>query len=63
VRKAGGFDKVEVSYLEFYWGMFFKSNGIILSSSNPEDIDAVLEKAKSLARSSKASHLPGFKKN
>ena len=63
VRKKGGFSKVKVSYLEFYWGMFFKKNGIKLTSSNPKEIAIVLEKAMSLARSNKANHLPGFIKN
>lgn len=61
VRKAKGFKKVKVSYLEFYWGIFFRENGIKLTSSDPDDIKLVLKKAKSLAKSKKASHLPGYK--
>jgi hypothetical protein len=61
VRKAGGFQKVKVSYLEFYWGIFFKESGIRLSNSSPDEVATVLEVAINLAYSKKASHLPGFK--
>ena len=61
VRKEGGFNKVKVSYLEFYWGMFFKQNGIILSSSDPYEIDSVLKSAKILAKSKLSASLPGHK--
>jgi hypothetical protein len=61
VRKEGGFNKVKVSYLEFYWGMFFKDNGIILSSSDPNEIDSVLNSAMALAKSKLSAHLPGHK--
>jgi hypothetical protein len=62
VRKSKGFNKVKVSYLEFYWGIFFKENGIRLSSSDPKEIEIVLSKTIKLAKSKDASHLPGYKK-
>jgi hypothetical protein len=61
VRENGGFEKKDFSFQEFYWAMFFKTQGIKLSSSDEQAVKAVLKQAVRLAKSSKASHLPGFK--
>jgi hypothetical protein len=60
VREAGGFKKVNVSYLEFFWARFFRNEGIVLNSSSERSINKVLKRALELARSPKASHLPGY---
>tara|TARA_Y100000385_G_scaffold268166_1_gene304945 strand:+ start:138 stop:449 length:312 start_codon:yes stop_codon:yes gene_type:complete len=60
VRKNGGFIKVGVNFQEFYWGMFFKLQGIKIKSSSEPDVKAVLKQALKLAHSKEASHLPGF---
>ena len=59
VREEGGFQKVDVNFLEFFWGMFFKDQGIILTSSSKKAIKAVLPAAMELARSEASAHLPG----
>lgn len=61
VRKNNGFNKIRVSFQEFYWGMFFKEQGIKLNSSSAEAVSSVLKKALKLAKSPLASHLPGYK--
>ena len=61
VRKMGGFYKVEKPFQEFYWSDFFRTNGIILNSSNEADILRVLPDAMKLAASNKAKNTPGFK--
>ena len=60
VRKNGGFIKVGVNFQEFYWGIFFKLQGIKIKSSSEPDVKAVLKQALKLAHSKEASHLPGF---
>ena len=60
VRELGGFSKVNLPFLEFYWADFFKDNGIILKSSSSKDIKKVLDKAITLAHSRKAKHMPGY---
>lgn len=60
VRENGGFKKAGVSFQEFYWGMFFKLQGIKLKSSSESAVKAVLNQALRLAHSKKASHLPGY---
>lgn len=60
VRENGGFKKSGVSFQEFYWGMFFKVQGIKLYSSSDSEVKSVLKKALKLAHSRKASHLPGY---
>jgi hypothetical protein len=61
VRKEGGFEKVDIPYLEFIWGDFFKSKGIVLNSSNVQEIKRNLKRALKLAKSVEAEHLPGYK--
>ncbi|MGK0367594.1 MAG: hypothetical protein ACI9QD_000732 [Thermoproteota archaeon] len=61
VRKSGGFNKVNVSFLESYWGMYFKEQGIILHTSDKQEIKAVLSNALSLSKLDNAAHLPGYK--
>ena len=61
VRKNKGFTKINFSFQEFYWGEFFKQQGIHLESSDEWEIEAVLEDAMKLAKSKAAQHLPGHK--
>lgn len=60
VRKKGGFKKTAISFQEFYWGMFFKNQGIELRSSDENAVKAVLNQALKLAKSPAASNLPGY---
>jgi hypothetical protein len=61
VRKNKGFNKLKISYLEFFWAQFFRNQGIQLATSDAAELNKVLPQALKLARSPKASHLPGYK--
>jgi hypothetical protein len=58
VREAGGFTKVDVPFFEFKWADFFRKRIVIERTENGPK--KAFEEAMKLARSSEASHLPGF---
>ena len=60
VRREGGFNKVDLPFLEFFWAEFFERHGINPASSSKEDIKAVLDQAIELAKSPAAKEMPGF---
>lgn len=60
VRKKDGFKKTGLSFQEFYWGIFYKQQGIKLTDSNEQDLNDYLSYALKLASSPLASHLPGY---
>lgn len=59
VRESGGFEKVDVPYLEFMWGDFFRKR-IQLAGTHPRDLYDVLNEAYDLSQSEEASFLPGY---
>lgn len=59
VREKGGFDKVDVPYLEFMWADFFRKR-ITLNGTTEFDLFKVLNQAIKLSKSEEANHLPGF---
>lgn len=61
VRKEGGFIKVNVPFLEFYWAEFYRNNGIMIQSSEESEILKVLDSTLKLSLSPKAKNMPGFK--
>lgn len=60
VRENGGFSKTSTPYAEFYWGMYFFKSGLTIAGRSLSDFSSVLPKALELAKSSSASHLPGY---
>lgn len=66
VKEKDGFCKVNVNYLEFIWGKFFKDileEQNIMLTSEKEVLSAYIDLGIKIAKSKKASHLPGFSKN
>ena len=60
VREAGGFTKLDIAFLEFFWADFFRESGIRIESSSKDAINIALSKALKLAKTPTASHLPGY---
>jgi hypothetical protein len=58
VRKKGGYKKSRALYAEFQWGEFFRTR-VDLGVSD-EEFEAAVATGVKLARSSAASHLPGY---
>lgn len=58
VRRRGGFDKDPRPFAEFMWADFYRRRiaAVVLASDFPGSLAKALE----LARSTKASHLPGY---
>ncbi len=59
VRERGGFKKVDIPYLEFIWGDFFRKR-IHLNGHEQCDLDRVFKEAFELSQSDEASFLPGY---
>lgn len=60
VRNAGGYDKTPLPFAEFVWADFFRRN--IAIEDVRANFDAAVETAIPLARSQRASRLPGYHK-
>ena len=60
VRKNGGFFKVKVPFSEFCWANFFRNSNLEMETDTIIINDTVFNAAMALARTDKASHLPGF---
>ena len=58
VRKAGGFDKVDVPYAEFRWADHFR--GRMDAAFVADNFEAAIQEALDLARSPDAQDLPGY---
>ena len=60
VRNTGGYDKTPLPFAEFVWADFFRRN--IAIEDVRANFDAAVESAIPLARSQRASRLPGYRK-
>ncbi len=60
VREEGGYDKVDVNFLEFLWANYFRTR-INLKDGSEKELTKNLKRAIEMAHDSSASHLPGYK--
>lgn len=60
VRKKHGYLKTKIPFSEFHWANFFRNSNLGMETDTIIINDTVFNAAMSLARSDKASHLPGF---
>jgi len=60
VRNAGGYDKVNIYFLEFLWADYFRRK-IPLKDGDEAEINNVLPLAIKMAHDPKASQMPGYK--
>ena len=59
VREEGGFEKVNVNFLEFIWANYFRKK-ITIHSGDESELDKLLPAAIDMAHHQDASHLPGY---
>jgi hypothetical protein len=60
VREEGGYEKVEVNFLEFIWANYLRTK-IQLQNGSEQELQQNLENAIEMAQHPDASHLPGYK--